>query len=55
MGVYPGVFVKSAEVVLNVGIAKMGKSESVEVMDGVGLAGGRVLAGVRTRGFHISR
>jgi hypothetical protein len=45
MGYTPGVFVKSVEVVLNVGIAKMMKIESVEVVERAGLAGERVAAG----------
>jgi hypothetical protein len=49
VGVYPGVFVKSVEVVLNEGIAKMGKNESVEVVERVGLAGGCGLGVVRKR------
>jgi hypothetical protein len=57
MGYTPGVFAKSAEVVLNVGIAKMMKSESVEVAESAGLAGVRVAAGVRNEAtftFHDS-
>ena len=49
MGVYPGVFVKSAEVVLNVEVEKMDKNKSVEVVDMAGLAGERVAGSFRTR------
>jgi hypothetical protein len=54
MGVYPGVFVKSVEVVLNEEIAKTVKNKSVEVADSGGLAGGRVAERVRRGDFHIS-
>jgi hypothetical protein len=49
MGVYPGVFVKSAEVVLNVEVGKMNKNKSLEVVDKAGFAGVRVAGSFRTR------
>ena len=53
-GIPPGVFAKSVEVVLNVGVVKTVKIESVEVTDGMGLAGERDAGRVRRGDFHIS-
>ena len=53
-GIPPGVFAKSAEVVLNERIAKLTEIKSVEVTGGTGLAGGPSVERVRRGDFHIS-
>jgi hypothetical protein len=47
LGYTPGVFAKSVEVVWNEEIAKRGENKSVEVTDGMGVAGGATARRVR--------